>query len=248
MNTLTLQNIQSRLATRSVRYFESIGSTNDEARMWLRQGAPSGAVVIADQQTKGRGRMGRVWRTPPGSALAVSLILHPKADQLHQMGMIGALAISDMAVELGLTDVGIKWPNDVLVNGRKVSGVLPESEWDGDKLLGVVLGMGINVSVDFVGTELEQKAISLETAVGKTLDRLDVLDSLLRAVDSLWNSPSVFDGWKSRLVTLGQTVTVNTPDGSLHGVAESVDEHGVLLLRDGNGVLQRVIAGDIAFV
>jgi BirA family transcriptional regulator, biotin operon repressor / biotin---[acetyl-CoA-carboxylase] ligase len=243
-----LQIIRDHLAPRPVRYFESIGSTNDEARNWLREGAPADAVVIADQQTKGRGRMGRVWQTPPGAALAVSVILHTPVEQLHQVSMIGALAISDVALGLGLSEVSIKWPNDVLVNGRKVSGVLPESHWDGDKLLGVVLGMGINVSVDFTGTELEDKAISLETAIGKALNRLDLLANLLTAVDQWQASPALFDTWKRRLVTLGQIVAVNTPNGTLHGLAETVDEHGVLILHNDQGELQRVIAGDIALV
>lgn len=246
--TLTATSIQSRLAARPVRYFDTLGSSNDEARTWLRAGAPFGAVVIADQQTHGRGRQGRTWQTPPGSALAVSLILRPAVDQLHLISMIGALAISDVAFSLGLTDVGIKWPNDVLVNRRKVSGILPESEWDGDQLLGVVLGMGINVSVNFTGTELEATAISLETAAGHSLNRLDLLVALLSAVDHWLVAPNVFDTWKSRLVTIGQTITVNTPDGSLHGLAESIDEHGALLVRDSQATLHRVIAGDIAFV
>jgi BirA family biotin operon repressor/biotin-[acetyl-CoA-carboxylase] ligase len=239
--TFKAETLQSRLAPRPVRYFERTGSTNDDARAWLRAGAPEGAVVIADAQSSGRGRMGRAWQTPPGSALAVSLILRPSVDYLHQIGMIGARAIVDVAHGLGVGDVGIKWPNDVLVNGRKVSGVLPEVEWEGERLLGVVLGMGINVSVDFSGTPLAESAISLEMAVGRPLDRLDVLADLLGRVDACYRSSTVFAVWKSHLRTLGQMVTV----GSVSGVAEDVDVDGALLVRDEQGEVQRVIAGDL---
>lgn len=235
----------SRFAPRPVRYFERVGSTNDLARAWLREGAMTGAFVFADEQTRGRGRMGRSWQTPPGAALAVSVILHPLAEHLHQIGMIGALAIYDLALEVGAVAVGIKWPNDVLVSGRKVSGLLPEAEWDGDALLGVVLGMGVNVRVDFSGSELEHKAISLEQAASRPLDRLDLLSFLLNRVDYWYaqlGSTGVFETWKSRLLTLGQRVTI----GQAHGLAESVDEQGALLVRDDSGTIQRVIAGDIA--
>src|SRR5690606_4117303 len=132
-----------------LRFYERADSTNDLALAWLREGAPIGAVVIADEQLKGRGRKGRVWHTPPGVALAVSVVLRPPVDALHQVGMVGALAIADVCQQHVPDDVAIKWPNDVQVGGRKVSGILPETAWEADRLLGVVLGMGLNVRVDF---------------------------------------------------------------------------------------------------
>ncbi|MBZ0286776.1 MAG: biotin--[acetyl-CoA-carboxylase] ligase [Anaerolineae bacterium] len=238
----TAHTLAARLSPRAVRYLPQTGSTNDDARAWLRARPPAGSVVIADEQTGGRGRLGRAWRTPAGAALAVSIILRPGVESLHQVGMIGALAVVSAARRAGLEDVGIKWPNDVLVNGRKAAGVLPEAEWNGDHPLGVVLGIGVNIRVDFSGTELESTAISLETAAGHSLNRLDILADLLQAVDDWSARVDVFDAWKSRLRTLGQTVTVT----NLRGVAEAVDEQGALWLRTANGELHRIIAGDIA--
>jgi BirA family biotin operon repressor/biotin-[acetyl-CoA-carboxylase] ligase len=243
--TLTLERLTTALKPRQVRYFDQIASTNDAAYDWLRTGAPDGVVVIADEQLHGRGRNGRAWHTPPGVALAVSVVLHPDAADLPRLSMLGALAMAELAEALGAYPVGIKWPNDVQINGLKVSGVLPEARWQGDQLLGVVLGMGVNVRVDFAGTELADKAISLETAVRSKLDRTKLVVMLMERVDYWFNrlgSDALFEAWKRRLNMLGQVVQVN----DIHGIAEAVNEQGALLVRDHQGQLQRIVAGDIA--
>ncbi len=245
MTELSAGTIQQRLASRAVRYYDRVDSTNDLALDWLRAGAPAGAVVIADEQVKGRGRLGRTWHTPPGVALAVSIVLRPEPAQLPQIMMLGALAICDTVVASGVPNVGIKWPNDVQVNGRKICGVLPEAVWDGDRLLGVVLGIGLNVRVNFAGTELEHTAASLEPALGRAVNRLDILAALLERVDFWYarlGSAELFDTWESRLTMLGQTITIN----DLHGLAEAVDRDGALLVRDSAGKLHRVLAGEVA--
>jgi BirA family biotin operon repressor/biotin-[acetyl-CoA-carboxylase] ligase len=246
--TLSYERLSPRLHPRPVRFFEQIASTNDEALRWLRAGAPVGAVVIADEQLRGRGRKGRTWHTPPGVALAVSVVLRPPLSALHQVSMLGALAIAELADFTGCQSVSIKWPNDVQVAGRKLCGVLPEAAWDGERLLGVALGMGVNVRVDFGGTPLEQTAISLETALGKALDRVELIDYLLARVD-YWaarlNSAGLFTAWRQRLNTIGQVVTVDTGGEKVQGTAEAVDEQGALLVRDAAGALRRILAGDI---
>jgi BirA family biotin operon repressor/biotin-[acetyl-CoA-carboxylase] ligase len=246
--TLTQERLHIVLAPRAFQFYAQADSTNDLAMAWLKQGAPDGAVVIADEQLKGRGRMGRTWYTPPGVALAVSVILHPAVDALSQVSMLGALAIAELCDHLGLSDVGIKWPNDVQVNHLKVSGVLPEVVWEGTSLKGVVLGMGINVHVDFSNTELAQTAINLESALGHSLDRTELLAYLLNRVD-YWTgqlgSYVLYTAWKSRLNMLGSFVNVSNTDVTLQGVAQDVDEQGALLVRTPDGELNRVIAGDI---
>jgi BirA family biotin operon repressor/biotin-[acetyl-CoA-carboxylase] ligase len=222
---------------------------------WLREGATSGSAVIADEQVNGRGRLGRSWHTPPRTALIVSVILRPKPEQVSQITMLGALAICDMLERLSINlysgqpdkwDVGVKWPNDVHLNGKKVSGVLSEAVWEGQELRGVVLGMGINVRINFSDTELADSAISIETVLGKRVERLDLLAELLAQVDS-WNErlgeAFLFDSWKGRLNMLGKPVKLQ--DGTSSGVAENVDESGALLVREAHGKLHRVTAGDI---
>ncbi|MBZ0300888.1 MAG: biotin--[acetyl-CoA-carboxylase] ligase [Anaerolineae bacterium] len=242
--TLTQDRLQQRLNPRPMRFYETAGSTNDLARDWLRAGGPEGAVVIADEQVAGRGRRGHGWHTPPGAALALSVILRPAVDHLPRLSLLGALAIAELCEQLGAPEVGIKWPNDVQIGGLKVSGVLPEAEWDGSRLLGVVLGMGLNVRVDFRGSELEGRAISLEDALGRRLDRTHLVGDLLERVDDWYaclGSTLFYDAWKTRLATIGHPVRI----GELEGVAESVDEEGVLWVRDGAGRLHRVLAGDM---
>jgi BirA family transcriptional regulator, biotin operon repressor / biotin---[acetyl-CoA-carboxylase] ligase len=204
---------------------------------------------------KGRGRLGRRWHTPPRTALIVSVILRPKPEYLSQITMLGALAICDMLERLSLPsypatvntwDVGIKWPNDVHLNGKKVSGVLSEAVWEGQELQGVVLGMGVNVRIDFSDTELADSATSIETVLGKRVERLDLLAELLAQVDSWYErlgEAFLFDSWKGRLNMLGKRVKLQ--DGVAGGVAESVDESGALLVRGADHQLHRLTAGDI---
>lgn len=244
--TLSTEILQNRL-NRSFKFFESVASTNDVAKSWLQDGAPSGAVVIADEQLEGRGRKGRIWHTPPNVAIASSVILRPDQQYLSRINLIGALSVYDLADYVGATQVGIKWPNDVQINGKKVSGILPEVVWDGDELVGVVLGIGVNVRVDFSKTDLQDNAISLETAVGKKLDRADLIEYLLKRID-MWyqriSSDALFVTWKNRLNMLGTRVMIE----DLEGLAVNVEPDGALLVQDDFEVMQRVLAGDVFVV
>ncbi len=248
MSELTSERLQSVLAPRAIHFYRQTGSTNDHAMAWLDDGAPvSGSIVITDEQSRGRGRLGRTWYAPAGTALTFSYILRPSAAMLPYVGMMGALVVCELAESLGVK-AGIKWPNDVQIDGLKLCGVLPEACWRGAELHGAVLGIGINVRVDFDDTEFTDTAISLETAVG-ALDRLLLLQFLLDRLD-YWtlrlNSEALFQGWRSRLAMLGRRVSINRIDGLVEGVAESVDRNGALLIRSDSGALHRMIAGDIA--
>lgn len=259
--TLTEQAVIQRLAPRPVRYFASVDSTNDVALEWLSEGAVSGSVVITDEQVKGRGRLGRSWYAPPGTAMILSYILHPKPAHLPRVTMMGAVSICEMIENLtpcpplqcgegedkpAANHVGIKWPNDVQLNGLKVSGVLPETVWQGDRLVGVALGMGVNVRINFSGTELDGKAISLETALGRSLNRLDLLAHWLERLD-YWSAhlDTVYESWRRRLTTLGQPVSLMKAGEVVTGTAEAVDGDGALLVSDSGGKAHRIIAGDI---
>lgn len=246
--SLTQSSLKTALAPRPVRFFEQIGSTNDVAMDWLANGAKQGSVVIADEQSQGRGRLGRIWHNPPGSALLLSVTLRPLAAQLPHVTMLGALAIYDMLEQIGLQSISIKWPNDVRVNGKKVSGILPEVMWQGSTLTGVVLGMGINVRIDFTGTDLVDRAISIEPALGRPVQRLNLLQVLLGRLD-FWldrlGSQELFSAWEQHLVTLGQRVTVQSGGSAISGIAQSVDQFGALTIVDSDGNSHRIIAGDV---
>ena len=162
--------------------------------------------------------------------------------------MLGALAICDMLDHLGIEPVSIKWPNDVQVNGKKVSGVLPEVLWEGARLTGVVLGMGINVRIDFSSTDFADFAISIEPALGRPVQRLDLLKILLARVDYWFarlGTDELFETWKRRLMTLGQTVKVESEGHVIRGVAQSVDSMGALIVCDNDSKSHRILAGDV---
>ena len=241
--TLSNEILQSRL-TRPFRYFESVSSTNDIARMWLDEGAPDGAAVIANEQLRGRGRKGRWWHTPPDTSLALSVILRPPPAHLSRISLIGALSVHDLAKHVGCIDIGIKWPNDVQVNGKKVGGILPEVAWKNDEPVGVALGIGVNVRVDFSRTELQDTAINLESAAGKQLHRAQLIDDLLQRVD-LWYrliaSDALFIAWKNRLNMLGRRIKAE----AVEGLALDVQPDGSLLVQDDFAVIHSVLAGDL---
>ena len=231
---------------RPFRCFDLTDSTNDVAIQWLRSGAVSGSVVIADEQLKGRGRKGRMWHTPPGVALAVSVILKPPPEYANRISMVGALAVYDLCASVGAKNLGIKWPNDMQINGTKVSGILPEAAWDNGNLLGVVLGMGVNVRVQFEG-ELVQTATNLESETGKSLDRIELIATLLDRIDYWMEhiaSDELFETWQSRLNTIGRQVEVE----GIIGQAQAVDEGGALLIALADGSIKRVMAGDVSLI
>ena len=243
--TLTYSRLEEKLKE-PFRYFESVDSTNDIAMEWLREGAESGSVVLADEQRRGKGRKERVWYTPAGVALAVSVILKPPPDYAHRITMIGALAVYDLCASVGVQNLGIKWANDVQINGKKVAGILPEAAWENGQLLGVVLGMGVNVRVKFED-ELAQTATSIENEIDQSLDRLELVATLLERVDywmSRIDTDKVFNTWKARLNTIGRQVEV---DGII-GEAQDVDASGALLIKVADGSIKRVMAGDVSLV
>ncbi len=242
--TLTKDKLRSALLGRPFRYYPALASTNDEALAWLQDGAEEGSLVISDHQTSGRGRQGRGWYTPPASALTLSIILRCSVDAAQQSTMLAAVAVYELLDELGISEIGIKWPNDVQIGPYKVCGILPEALWNGEEFSGVVLGIGLNVRADFVQTPLAKTAISLETASQFSYDRCDLLRRLL-AITDCWRphlgSATLFRAWRARLNSLGRPVKI----GELSGIASAVDESGALWLDLPEGRQERILAGTL---
>jgi BirA family biotin operon repressor/biotin-[acetyl-CoA-carboxylase] ligase len=234
----------------------SIGSTNDGARQLASDNASEIALISADEQTAGRGRQGRSWFTPAGTALAISLLTRPAitAQRTMHLTMLAGLAAVEgieQATGLGLS---LKWPNDVvsLEAGRvlKVGGILTECAFQGDAIEYAIVGMGINVNVDFTSNdELRGIATSLMNLTGQPIDRLAVLKAIVTAFvnhyDGLKSSDRLRDGWAARLINLGRDVQVRLGGEQLEGRSESVDVDGALLLRTRDGQLQRLLSGDV---
>jgi len=244
------------LAPHPVRYFPTLTSTMHVAADWLAENPPEGALVIADEQTQGRGRLQHHWQTPRAAALALTWIgrNNPPPALATLWGGL-ALAETVEAVLGGVAPIEIKWFNDVLVAGRKVGGVLAEAH--GDFYL---LGIGLNVSVDFTGSDLAGRAAGLHEFLPAAPARLGLLKLLVgrleawqvthaaHAASDYGGLPSpLFYAWERRLGTLGRQVQIETPQGVLKGRAEAVEPYGALWLRTETGERLRVVAGDLGY-
>lgn len=244
MNDGQLREALSSLPLGGVHYYDSVGSTNDEAQAWVPRGAPDLSLVVADEQWAGRGRGGRKWLTPAGTALAFSVILRPSANEsIHapRLSGLGALAIADACLKLGLKPA-IKWPNDVLLSGSKVGGVLVESTWSGNALEASVLGIGINVFAGSVPpeSEISYPATSIESELGRPIARIVVLKEILLALihwRASLGTEDFMQTWQGLLAFRGQEVTLASPDAEpITGILLSLENDGSARLEVGNKI------------
>jgi BirA family transcriptional regulator, biotin operon repressor / biotin---[acetyl-CoA-carboxylase] ligase len=232
-----------------LRRFDEIDSTNRYALDAARAGSAAGLVVVADRQRAGRGRRGRVWTAPPGSSLLVSVLLRPRlgADEVHVVTMAAALALVDAVRLVAGVDADLKWPNDLLVDGRKLAGVLAEADLTaGGVVRAVVIGVGCNVTWGGFPSELEDRATACDREAGRHVERAELLDAFLaRLAARLDALDAVPADYRARLATIGRRVRVDLNDGTLEGVATGVDDHGRLVVEPGTGPSVTVAAGDV---
>jgi BirA family biotin operon repressor/biotin-[acetyl-CoA-carboxylase] ligase len=244
----------SRVGMPALHFFPSIGSTNDEALAWAEAGAADYSLVVADQQTAGRGRLNRGWVTNPGAALAFSLVLHPSTDELEKLARfspLAALAICAALEDLYGLAAQIKYPNDVLLNGRKTAGILVETAWNGSRPGALVIGAGINVAPESVppAAEVSFPATCVESELGRPVDRWELLRAVLEKLVS-WRerlaSPEFMAAWRARLAFRGEPVSITATAGQDRtGRLLDVDDDGRLVLEDLDGKTFRVDIGDV---
>ena len=253
MDQNDLNKLLSKLKLGSIRYFDSLGSTNDEALAWATSGAKDMSLIVADEQTMGRGRYDRPWFTPPGTALAFSLIIHPSSDErphLSRLVGLAALAIATSLQARGLYPE-IKWPNDVLLNRRKIAGVLIELVWSGEDIENVVIGVGVNITKRSVPSTdiLRFPATSLEDALGQPVDRAEVLHDILAAFIALrprLGTDELLAQWEKVLAYQGRQVQVDMGGGQvITGKVAGLESDGSLKLRDESGTPVTVRFGDV---
>ena len=244
------RDLETRFVGQRVIYYPSLTSTMEVAkREAARRGAAEGTVILADEQTAGKGRLERVWLSPRGN-IALSVILYPSLSYLPSLIMLASLAVvHSIEAATGLKSQ-IKWPNDVLIDGRKVCGILIESNVQGSTVKYAIIGIGINVNLrlaDF--PEILPIATSLSDELGRTVSRLSVIRCLLVEIERLYLAlsagGSIYQEWRDSLVTLGREVRVKTGEAIYEGVAESVARDGSLLLRSSDGSLTKIVAGDV---
>lgn len=248
--------IKSRLNTRfmgrHLHYYHELPTTMETARDLARKGAAEGAVVIAGTQTAGRGRLARTWLSPEGS-LAMSVILKPVLKNLPQLIMIASLAVVRTIRQVAGLKSQIKWPNDVMLKGKKVCGILIENEVKGGKVNFAIIGIGINVNfnpLDF--SEIADIATSLSHEAGMEISKVELASRLLEELERLYleaqDGAPVYKEWQENMETLGKQIKVKTGKAVEHGQAETVTENGNLLLRRADGSLIEIVVGDVTVI
>jgi len=246
---------QTLVIGRDIQVFEQTTSTNDVAEKLARDGVKEGVVVFAESQTKGRGRLGRVWISPTRKGLWFSVLLRPPLhpQETTQLTVISATALRRaIKITTGLT-ADIKWPNDLLIGGKKIAGILSEMSAEMDRVRHVVLGIGVDVNLDATGfsPELRQTATSLKIESGAEISRAALAVEILRQLDADYarictgKFEAVADEWEEACITIGKNVTVHVGERHFRGRAESLDDDGALLIRTEHGHLERVIGGDV---
>lgn len=256
---LRLDQVRDGLAVRRLtgkfHYFSEIASTNSHARALAEAGAVEGEIVIAEAQSAGRGRLGRHWASPAFANLYISFVLHPKLPptEVPQITLMAAVALAETVETFISGTVTIKWPNDILVGGKKLAGILTEVSCDAEKVNYVVLGIGVNLNypVQMMPEEIRGRATSVFELTGKTVDRESFLKRLIRGLDRCYGEleASGFGvlalRWEARFGLRDRRVRVELLDQSVVGVARGIDRDGALLLEDDSGALQRIVAGDV---
>jgi BirA family biotin operon repressor/biotin-[acetyl-CoA-carboxylase] ligase len=256
---LRLSEISSELTAgrlgRKLHYLLEVDSTNTHARRLAESGAAEGEIVIAELQTLGRGRLGRSWFSPPYVNLYLSVILRPKLAPLAapQITLMAAVALADTVASFGPCEPVIKWPNDILVFGKKLAGILTESSLTSDGIDFVILGIGVNLNFPaaHMPRELRERATSLIELSRDPVNREAFLRRLIQDLERCYGilEESGFDAiasrWNSRFTLRGKRVRVEMTDEVILGAARGIDRDGALLVEDDTGKMRRVVAGDV---
>ena len=244
---------KTKVVGRDIQVFEETTSTNDVIEKLARDGVKEGAVVFAESQTKGRGRLGRKWMSPTHRGLWFSVLLRPefRPQETTQLTVISATALRRAIKTVTGLSAEIKWPNDLLLGGKKVAGILTEMSAEVDRVRHVILGIGLDVNQSDFPPELRAIATSLKIEAGEEIYRAELAVEILRELDFDYaricagKFAAVADEWEAACVTIGKNVTVHVGDRKFRGHAESLDDDGALLVRTEHGHLERVIGGDV---
>ena len=256
---LTVEGIKNCLTTRfigaDIYLFDAIDSTNDHAHKLAKEGAKEGTVVLSESQSRGKGRLGRTWFSPSGANIYLSIILRPQmpTSQITLLTFAAAIAVARAIRNVTGLDADIKWPNDILIKDKKVAGILSEMDAEKDKVKSTIIGIGINVNLDKkdIPLELMGKATSIKIESNSAIDRMNLICRVLENLEEWYNlferneANDIIKEWKSLAITIGRDVKVQSGNSFIEGRAVDIDENGALLIKDRNGVIQKVLSGDV---
>lgn len=243
--------LNTKFIGKRIYYFDNIRSTMDIAADLALKNAPEGTIVVAESQTKGRGRMGREWSSPKYKGIYLSLILRPKVSLSGAsiFTLLTAVSICEAIKDYSGISVDIKWPNDLLVQNKKLGGILTELNAEMDQVRFVIIGLGLNVNNE--KKDLPAGAASLKEAAGDPLSRVELLKLVLRAIENNYQAIQsrgtdlIIKKWRRHNITLGRRVKVSYHRHHIEGEAVDIDNDGALLLRKDSGITQRVTSGDV---
>lgn len=253
------EEIKSRLAAsmlgKEIYYFAKVTSTNTEAKKLAASGCPEGTVVLAEEQQGGRGRISRAWFSPPDKGIWLSVVLRPALSpyDIAKCTLLAAVAVYKAILRVSGVRTGIKWPNDILYQGKKLVGILTELNAEVDAVNYIVIGIGINVNIqsEEFPPELKSIATSVMAAAGKSISRLELTCAVLEELEKCYQEVlqhgfgAILKEWRSYSATLGHEVSVSGPNASFTGIALDIAEDGALLVKTADKV-ERVVAGDIS--
>ena len=246
------QNLNTKFIGKTVYSHNVLSSTMDEARKLVISGTIEGTVVIADRQTEGRGRLKRIWLSPQGS-LSISIILKPPLEFLPALIMSSSLAVmSAIKIVTGIKS-DIKWPNDVLIKGKKLCGILIENEIRANKVTYSVIGIGINIGFDpSQHPDISRLATSLSFEANRPVSREEACCVLLNEFERFYSQAlagsSLRRQWQDNMETIGKLIHIRAGNSDIAGIAEGVDEDGTLLLRTSNDTLEHISVGDVTII
>ncbi len=241
-----------KILGRKVQYCTDTKSTNDDAKKLAREGAPRGTLVVAERQQGGRGRMGRAWDSPMGG-LWLSVVLRPELLPVDapKLTIMSAVAVAEAILRSTGISTNIKWPNDILVDGKKVCGILTEMSAEMDAINYVILGIGININNDFPD-ELKDISISLKQVKGEKVSRIEVLRALLEKLEHYYilaekeGFEEIFVRWRALCINLGRKVKIIGRNYNFEGIALDIDSSGALLVKALDGQIEKVVSGDVS--
>ncbi|MGR5985876.1 biotin--[acetyl-CoA-carboxylase] ligase [Bacillus cytotoxicus] len=247
--------LQTDFIGRTVYFEESVESTRHVAAKLAYEGAAEGTIVVAEEQTAGRGRLSRKWYSPKGTGVWMSIILRPSIPVHHapQLTLLVAVSVAQAIEKCTGVNVGIKWPNDILINGKKTVGILTEMQADPDKINAVIMGIGINANqqTEHFVDEIKQIATSLAIESGKPIVRAELMRQIFLQMEKLYkeylnNGFTVVKLlWESYAVSIGKEITARTMRQTITGVAKGITDDGVLLLEDHQGYIHHIHSADI---
>ncbi len=247
--------LQTERVGKKIRYFSRIDSTNQYAKRIAEEGAEDGTLIIADEQTAGKGRSGRRWVTPPGEAIAFTLLLRPplSPDRISMVTLVMGMAAAKAVRSLYDLPAGIKWPNDVVTGGRKLCGILTEMSAEVEKVHYIVIGVGINANICEFPEEIRQIATSLKLETGQDVNRAQVIARTMEYFERYYtvfekdgDLSGLMEEYNALLLNRGRGVRVLDPAGAYTGTARGINSRGELIVERDDGAESMVYAGEVS--